>query len=504
MRFSSVHRVFVLVSMFSLLLSGCAHRADTAVTASEGTPLRVAVGTDELPFQQIPLGLCEDYPKSTRTLESARRDLDVAQRAGATVLRISFSWLDMEPAPGQYDFSFWDDYVRMAHERGIRLIPYVCYTPMWAASTQDPATYWKAPPRDAADFGKFVAALVRRYRTTIRTWELWNEPDNPAYWNGSTHQFAALIKAGSQAVRATDPSAKVVLGGIAWNPAYVATLLRDEGLSPYVDIINIHAYFETWHEDSMELMPDYINRVADIVARYGHQQPLWMAEVGYSSYRGARQGREISEQYIARFDYEHTGEYQAQALTRTIALALATGKISLLAWYRINDLPAETGIIGDVNNRHLGLIDTLGRPKPALAAFTRVTEMFSQPWRCIDERTLIVRPMAAGVEAHSFEFANGQAVILLWQRTHLAGDEARPTAEMQAPVAVILPPSEHRAGTIQAVREGHAPIALKRSPLGPGLMLGHLRPRRDQLQIFRIEAKAADPIPQRVETSLMR
>ena len=48
-----------------------------------------------------------------------------------------------------------------------------------------------------------------------------------------------------------------------------------------------------------------------------------------------------------------------------MALIRSTDRVSLVTWYRINDLPAGQEVIGDVNNRHLGVVDLHGRPKPA-------------------------------------------------------------------------------------------------------------------------------------------
>src|SRR5437868_2175705 len=140
-------------------------------------------------WRQVPIGIGEDYPKGSRSLAAARRDLEVLSTNGVKVLRISLSWADMEPAPGQFDWSFWDDYVGMANEFGIRLVPYVCYTPEWAAGKAAPPC-WRTPPKDNSRFGDFVRALVKRYGGSIHSWEIWNEPDNPEYWTGSAAQFS--------------------------------------------------------------------------------------------------------------------------------------------------------------------------------------------------------------------------------------------------------------------------------------------------------------------------
>ena len=401
------------------------------VGACVAVPARAPAG--EEPYRAVPIGLGEDYASNRRTVEAARRDLDACRRAGATVLRISFSWSEMEPEPGRYDFAFWDEVVPLAvDEYRIRVIPYVCYTPAWASAEPAAATVWTTPPRDPADFGRFVGALVRRYKVRLHSWELWNEPDIPEFWTGTPAQFAALLREGSRAVRAADPTARVVLGGIAKHPEYLRTLLRDEGVSPLVDVINCHAYFETWHGDPIEALTTYIRRISDLIAEHGAGQALWMAEVGYSNYRPEGSGR-VSAAYRARHGFEHTPEFQAEALVRSLALIRATGQVSLVTWYRINDLPGSQTVIGDVNNRSLGLVDLRGRPKPALEGFRRAARLLGGPLRVADDRVLLTRPIASRAEVHGFEAPDGSLTVVAWQRTSVAGDGRREVTGQEPP-----------------------------------------------------------------------
>src|SRR4051794_14956840 len=62
-------------------------------------------------WHTVALGLCEDYPEESRSIERARADLKAAHDAGAQVLRIALGWDAMEPERGRYDWSFWDDFV---------------------------------------------------------------------------------------------------------------------------------------------------------------------------------------------------------------------------------------------------------------------------------------------------------------------------------------------------------------------------------------------------------
>lgn len=122
------------------LTLGC---APTPVSApGSGAEPRASV-----PLRHVPLGLCEDYPEETRSLEEVRRDFGVLEAAGINVLRVSIGWDGVEPERDRYDFSFWDAFVALARANGIRLIPYVAYTPRWD-SDGAPETFWKTPPRD--------------------------------------------------------------------------------------------------------------------------------------------------------------------------------------------------------------------------------------------------------------------------------------------------------------------------------------------------------------------
>src|SRR5205809_837447 len=87
--------------------------------ANCATPLRTATSVPAraepaAAWRQMVFGLCEDYPEETRSLEKARADLASARATGVQVLRIAFGWDAMEPEHGRYDWSFWDEFVRMA------------------------------------------------------------------------------------------------------------------------------------------------------------------------------------------------------------------------------------------------------------------------------------------------------------------------------------------------------------------------------------------------------
>jgi hypothetical protein len=186
----------------------------------------------------------------------------------------------------------------------------------------------------------------------------------------------------------------------------------------HVDVINLHNYYETWSSDPLERIPEYVGRAHDILRQHGYDLPIWMAEVGYSSYRN---GAEVSGQYRAYFKNEHTPEAQAQSLFKTMTLLLASGDVSLIAWYRINDLPGAQEVIGDVNNRHLGILDEHGTAKPALRALRFFHSLFGKGFRCIDDQVRVTRPIGSPAEIHAFETPDGKVIVIGWIKNYVPG-----------------------------------------------------------------------------------
>lgn len=414
-------------------------------------------------FHTVTIGLGEDYPANSRSLEAARGDLLLLKTNNLHCLRISFSWAEMEPQPGSMDWSFWDEFVRQATQAGTRLVPYICYTPKWAAAKPG-EEFWRQPPKDTQLFGDFVRRLVERYHEQIHSWEIWNEPDNPEYWSGSTEEFEQLLETGCRAVRETDPTATVVMGGLAWNLDFLQTVLSQAQARTNLDVINLHNYYETWSGEPLERLTEYVGRARDLVSEAGGSQQLWMAEVGYSDFR---KGAYVSRTSRAFYNYEHTAKYQGADLFRTLTLLLASGDVSLVTWYRIHDLPSTQAVIGDVNNRYLGVLDEHGQPKPALHALVYFNTLFRDGFRCLDKEVSSHRLLHSSVEAHAFELANGTRVVAVWLKTVVLGERGA-TPEGQArdareeKITLTLPRTHARSAAVYdefGHRLGTCPLA---------------------------------------------
>jgi hypothetical protein len=254
-----------------------------------------------------------------------------------------------------------------------------------------------------------VRLLAERYRGRIKSWELWNEPDNRDYWLGTAEEYAALLRAGAAAVREADPNARVVYGGLAGGVEFLRETFDEHRAAEHVDIVNLHAYYETWNPNPIETLPEYVDDVNDIVRRHGGRQAIWMAEVGYSNFRP------LSD-HAPAFAHEHGLDFQAVVLVRTLALALSHPALSLVAWYELKDARASDAVIGDDHNRHLGVAFTDYRPKPALSALSFMARLFGTGFRSIDVE-LHTSP-SPDLELRAFLTARGTCLLIAWLRTH--------------------------------------------------------------------------------------
>lgn len=423
----------------------------------------------DVDYYHMPLGLCEDWPEESTTREIYVNDFELLKRSGINLLRISFGWDAIEAEKDNYDWLFWDDFVKTGVEDyNITMVPYICYTPQWQArDPRDSLMFWNDPPKDFDEFGQFMFDIVSRYKNYIKTWELWNEPDISIYWDTQdVGEFARFMKVGADAVKRADPEAKVVLGGIAYRPEWVKFLFKDHGLSPYIDIVNCHNYFETWHHNPVEEIVNYIGDVYDVISEFGNGQALWMAEVGYSTFR---RGATVSDSYSNYYNYEHTPDYQAVDLVKRIGLALSTEKLSALAWYEIKDLPPSDEVIGDIyNNKHLGVAWADHSPKPANHALTFMNKLFGAPVKSIDNEVSVEKSIDSDAHVVSFQRENGDVILIAWLQTHVPGRRDQFDGNVEdkriEEIKISIPGKLNGAATMfNELGEGHECSMVKRN-----------------------------------------
>jgi hypothetical protein len=122
--------------------------------------------------------------------------------------------------------------IQVASESGLQPILVIRSTPSWA---QENPGYSCGPiiPEKLPAFANFMHDLVKRYSAppfNVKYWEIWNEPDvdpalvpptsqfgcwgDPADKNFGGGKYANMLKAIYPAIKAADPNAQLIIGGL--------------------------------------------------------------------------------------------------------------------------------------------------------------------------------------------------------------------------------------------------------------------------------------------------
>ncbi len=151
---------------------------------------------------------------------------------------------------------------------------------------------------DGNKWARFVYAAVNRYKpggeiaqqrgwpagVGVTHWELWNEPDLVGFWDGTTADYARLLKVGYLAANQADANAQIIFGGLAnisQNAEYyraVMTVFNGDANAPayhyYHDIFATHNY----HYAKMSWQ--VVFRASQVMADFGIDKPIWLNESG--------------------------------------------------------------------------------------------------------------------------------------------------------------------------------------------------------------------------------
>lgn len=236
-----------------------------------------------------------DFPLLSQ--EDLERDLEAAASTGARWVRVDFAWSNVERVPGAYDWSDVDRVTAAVDAVGMEVLALPAYTPEWARPPG--CTSNKCAPREAADFARFVAEAARRYGPDkVLAWELWNEPNIPAFWKPApdVEAYAKLLRTSAAALKQVRPDAMVLSAGLS--PAFsdgtsVAPVefverLYALGALEQVDAVAVHPYSAT----SLPLTQGterwntflQMEQVHDVMTEHGDgDKPVWGTEFGVAT-----------------------------------------------------------------------------------------------------------------------------------------------------------------------------------------------------------------------------
>jgi hypothetical protein len=123
----------------------------------------------------------------------------------------------------------------------------IAYTPDWA---RVPGSYFSAPPVDPSMYAAFTQKVVQRYGDRVADWELWNEPNLPAFFGYAENRpqrYTELLKAAYPAIKAVQPNSTVIAAGLSpafeqdAPPVFVNAMYAG-GAKGYFDAMAMHPY----------------------------------------------------------------------------------------------------------------------------------------------------------------------------------------------------------------------------------------------------------------------
>lgn len=224
--------------------------------------------------------------------DSIRKDLDLMKEAGIGWRRFNIKWSSYEK-----DKAHLDKVIMEANKRNINVLVMIIMGEYSVFPEQGVKS--KKFRKTIQDFEKFVAEVSGRYdgdsikdapgSPVVSYWQIENEETGPAhFWKrkkfsnlpGPASGYVKVLQAAYKAIKANQPEAKVVLGGLGGYDRnnYLEGILKADG-GKYFDIMDFHIYLDFpsfWRVIKVEKR---ITRFRDLLKKYGLSKPIWATEM---------------------------------------------------------------------------------------------------------------------------------------------------------------------------------------------------------------------------------
>jgi hypothetical protein len=306
--------------------------------------------------------------------QAVNDEIALLGQLGVGRLRHDVDWAVIESTEGSPSWTTHDRVAIAADNQGIQLLFVITGTPAWARAGGSGGHF--KPPGDVADYAAFCTAAVNRYKPGgtlgltrgVTTWEVWNEPNIPDFWEGGANAaaYAALLQAAYTAIKAAHSDSIVIMAGMSRADTFggsirgadFLTSVYAAGAGSSFDHVAFHPYsfpyFPAGGTDNngWKQMLDFR---AVMVANGQSSKKVWLTEYGAptggtSAVSETNQARMASEAIRVSRSYQWAGP---------------------LFWYELRDGNSSEPTI---SNEHFGLLETNGTEKPAWTTFSDVAD----------------------------------------------------------------------------------------------------------------------------------
>jgi hypothetical protein len=224
-----------------------------------------------------------------RDLFDPEKCYDLFARTGAKFARCQTGWAKTEKVKGVYDWTWLDSIIDNLIARSITPWFNVGYgNPIYMPDANNP-TAVGFPPTNYGDevvtaWLDFVKALAGHFKGRVTHFEIWNEPDDPNFWQPtypSGAEYGKLVKITGDAIRSVLPEAKIGACSARSKNEFIKPLFEAAGPDG-LDFFCSHNY------DSLiefgEKSATYGN-THELLKHYGMKKTEhWMGECGHASH----------------------------------------------------------------------------------------------------------------------------------------------------------------------------------------------------------------------------
>jgi hypothetical protein len=288
-------------------------------------------------------------------------DSEIAGMAkdGAKWIRTAVRWDLVEPdSAGSDDWKTADEIVEQSRARGLEIVLDINGTPEWA---RNPGAGVPEFPRDLQTYATFAGKLAARYKGKVAAYELGNEPNHiKSFAHPDAALYARVLKLSYPAIKAADPDALVLTGGLGGNSdkkgnipgdVFLADLYK-AGAKDFFDAVSYHPYTYPLlpsEDDGDRGWSRMLKARQTMVDNGDGQKQIWVTEFGAPT--GGRNG--VSQ------------EQQAAIMHDGYRLWAGYSWAGPLCWFQYRDKGTDSSEQGNF----FGLYAKDGRPKRALAQF---------------------------------------------------------------------------------------------------------------------------------------
>ena len=198
-----------------LLALAFSSAADAAPTRSALAPNAAKASILAPPRTQAPPHTQGEQMGAFVELRDDKTPTDISA-LGLGWVRIMYDWTWLEPEPGHYNWTEFDQWIARAKAHHLKVLAVAQGSPAWANGGHKPGdpqsgTDTSPLPEYVPQFAAYAAGMVQHGADAV---EIWNEP-NWGFWKPApdAKAWANLVVASYDAVKAVNPAIPVVTGG---------------------------------------------------------------------------------------------------------------------------------------------------------------------------------------------------------------------------------------------------------------------------------------------------